>query len=431
MTTMATSAATAVAGPDFSLLDRDLQCLTEQGEIPGAVVLVAREGRVIHDVSVGYQDIAQRTPMTPATIFRLYSMSKPITSVAIMMLVEERRLALSDPLYRFVPEFKNARVYVSGDVDHMVTEPVRRPITISDLLTHTSGITYHFTGDTPVHQYYRKHGVKRNTPVGSLPTDAPAAPTLEELVQRLARAPLLHQPGEQFDYSYSTTVLGYVIEKISGLSLDRFLQQRLLGPLRMAHTGFFVEDGALDHFVTDYLWTGTELKPIETRDTTDYRDPRRLLDGGGALAATAGDYLRFAQMLANGGELDGVRILRPQTVASMFQDHLPESAHGKGLPPGLRFQFGYGFAVGNSSSASQGWLPDGAVGWDGSGNTFFWVDPGRKLVTVFMTQVIAPKGPPAPLKKLVYQAVYGQTTVPVQVCKHSNSRVTGSAEPPK
>src|SRR5262249_26552601 len=157
--------------------------------------------------------------------------------------------------------------------------------------------------------------------------------------------------------------------------------------LHMTHTGFFVEDGALDHFVTNYLWTGSELKAIETRETTDYRDRHRLLDGGGAIAGTAGDYLRFAQMLANGGTLDGVRILEPETIAQMTQDHRPPSAGGRGLVPGLQFQFGYGFAIGNASTAREGFLPQGAFGWDGSGNTFFWVDPAQKRVTVFMTQV--------------------------------------------
>jgi CubicO group peptidase (beta-lactamase class C family) len=397
-------------------LEVQLRCLTDQGKLPGAVVLVARNGKLIDSTQVGFQDLATHVPMTRDTVFRLYSMSKPITSVAVMMLMEEGKLALEDPLYRFVPEFKDARVYVSGDVDHMVTEPTTRPITIADLLTHTSGLTYHFTGDTPVHQYYRKYGVRRDTPVGSLPTDAPAAPTLEELVHRLAHAPLLHQPGEEFDYSYSTTVLGYVVERASGLSLDLFLRNRLFEPLRMRHTGFFVESPALGHFVTNYLWTGTELKAIETRDTTDYRDRHRLLDGGGALASTADDYLRFAQMLVNGGELDGVRILEPQTIALMMRDHLPAAAAGRTMPPGVRFEFGYGFAIGNTSTARDGLLPDGAVGWDGSGNTFFWADPGKKLVTVFMTQVIAPKAPPAPLKKLVYQAVYGAPEAPVRVC---------------
>jgi CubicO group peptidase (beta-lactamase class C family) len=406
----------AATTTSFGSLSRNLQCVVHDNMIPGAVVVVSRDGRTVYRHAVGYQDVAARAAMNEDTIFRLYSMSKPITSVAVMMLVEEGKLALDEPLYRIVPEFEDTRVYQSGDVDHLVTTPAQRPITIADLLTHSSGLTYHFIADTPVQQYYRKHGVKRNTPVGSLPTDAPAAATLEELVHRLAKAPLLHQPGQQFDYSYSTTVLGYVIERVSGLTLDRFLQDRLFTPLRMSHTGFFVEGAALDHFVTNYGGDGKSLKSIETRDTTDYRDRRRLLDGGGALASTAGDYLRFAQMLANGGELDGVRILRPQTVASMFQDHLPAAAGGKGLMPGIQFEFGYGFAIGNASTAQAGWLPAGAVGWDGSGNTFFWVDRGRREVTVFMTQVIGPREISMTLKKLVYEAVYGGLESPAQVC---------------
>ena len=395
-----------------------VRCLTDQGKIPGAVTLIARDGKLIFASAVGFQDVAARAPMTQATIFRLYSMSKPITSVAIMMLMERGQLRLDDPIYRYIPAFKDARVYAGGDVDHLATGPLRRAITIQDLLTHTSGLTYHFTGDTPVQQYYRKHGVKRNTPVGSLPTDAPAATTLEELVNRLAHAPLLHQPGERFDYSYSTTVLGYIVERVSGMRLDRFLQQRLFTPLGMTHTGFFVEGADLEHFATNYQWTQNGLASIETNDTTDYRDRDRLLDGGGALAATAADYLRFAQMLANGGELHGVRILRPATVALMFEDHLPASANTPPVAPGMQFQFGYGFAIGDASTARAGLLPEGAAGWDGSANTFFWVDRARRLVTVFMTQVIEPNGPAVLLKKVIYRAVYdGQTAPAANACK--------------
>lgn len=404
---LAVGVAAAASGLDS--IPVRLQSLVDQGKVPGAVTLIARDGKLIHSSVVGYQDIASRTPMTRDTVFRLYSMSKPITSVAVMILMEAGKLRLDDPAYKYIPQFKDARVYVSGDVDHIVTGPLHRPITIADLLTHTSGLTYHFTGDTPVHQYYRKHGVKRDTPVGSLPTDAPAAKSLQELVDRLAKAPLLHQPGQQFDYSYSTTVLGFIVERASGMRLDRFLQQHVFEPLHMTHTGFFVVGAGLDHFVTNYLWTGQELKSIETNSTTDYRDPNRLLDGGGALASTADDYLRFAQMLLNGGILDGVRILKPETVALMFENHLPESAQLPRPAGAFEFQFGYGFAVGNESTARKGLFPVGAVGWDGSANTFFWVDPAHRIVTVFMTQLITPKGPPAPLKKMIFQAVYGST----------------------
>lgn len=397
----------------------ELQCLVDQGKIPGAVTLVARDGKLVHSSVVGYQDIASRTPMRMDTIFRFYSMSKPITSVAILMLMEQGKLRLDDPASKFIPQFASLRVYKSGRLDDMVTEPLQRPMTIADLLTHTSGITYHFTGSTPVHQYYRKHGVKRNTPVGSLPTDGPAAPSLEVLVDRIAKAPLLHQPGERFSYSYSTTVLGYIVERVSGMSIDRFLQERLFAPLGMKQTGFFVAGPALERLVSNYVWSGDALQVIETPATTDYSDRSRLLDGGGALAGTAADYLRFAQMLANGGELDGVRILKPETVRLMFTNHLsPSIRWDLGAAPGVQFEFGYGVSIGNESTARAGTMPIGTGGWDGSGNTFFWADLQRRQATVFMTQVIAgPKGPPAPLKPLVYQGVYEPTGAAVSACK--------------
>jgi CubicO group peptidase (beta-lactamase class C family) len=410
------SSAKSPAGSDLASIPKSLQCLVDQKKIPGAVTLVAREGKLIHSSVVGYQDIASRVPMRKDTIFRLYSMSKPLTSIAILMLMEQGKLELDDPASKFLPEFEQMRVYKSGGIDDMVTEPVRRPITIADLLTHTSGITYHFTGTTPVHQYYRKHGVKRNTPVGSLPTDGPAAPSLDVLVERIGKAPLLHQPGERFSYSYSTTMLSAIVERVSGMRIDRFLQERLFAPLGMVHTGFFVEGAALQRFVSNYVWTGDTLQVIETSATTDYSHRDRLLDGGGALAGTAEDYLRFAQMLANGGELDGVRLLQPQTVRLMFSNHLrPPQLPDLVVPAGVEFDFGYGVAIGNASTARAGTLPVGAGGWDGSGNTFFWADLQRKQAIVFMTQVIAPKGPPAPLKPLVYQAVYGSEAA-VNVC---------------
>jgi CubicO group peptidase (beta-lactamase class C family) len=405
------------AQDELAAIPKNLQCLVDQRKIPGAVTMVARDGKLIHSSVVGYQDIETRRPMRKDTIFRFYSMSKPITSVAILMLMDQGKLRLEDSVEKFLPQFAAVRVYKSGGLDDMVTEPVHRPITIADLLTHTSGITYHFTGNTAVHQYYRKHGVKRNTPVGSLPTDGPAAPNLDVLMKRIAAAPLLHQPGERFSYSYSTTVLGAVVERISGLRLDRYLQENIFAPLRMKHTGFFVEGADLERLVTNYVWADNALRAIETAATTDYSDRTRLLDGGGALAGPAEDYLRFAQMLANGGELDGVRLLRPETVRLMFTNHLPPSIRADiGAVPGIVFEFGYGVAVGNDSTARAGILPAGGGGWDGSGQTFFWVDPQRKQATVFMTQVISPKGPAAPLKPIVHQAVYGPSAVAVNAC---------------
>jgi feruloyl esterase len=372
------------AGPAAGFhLDRNLSTLVDEGGIPGAVALLARDGEVVASV-VGWRDVSAAKPMTEDAIFRLYSMSKPITSVAIMMLAEQRALALDDPVAAFLPELAELRVYAGGDVETLVTEPARHSPTIAELLTHTSGITYHFTGATPVHAWYRKHGVLRDTPVGRSPEDGPPARSLDELVRRIGEAPLLHQPGERFAYSYSTTVLGAVIERVSGQPLDVFLDERIFAPLGMADTGFFVSDADLDRFVTNYMMTPEGLRAIESPETSDYRDRSRLLDGGGAIAGTARDYLRFAQMLANGGELDGVRLVSSDSVAALFQPRVQLGGPDSGG------WFGYGFASGDAASEASSELPEGAVGWSGSGNTFFWIWPDTGDVVVVMTQVITP-----------------------------------------
>jgi CubicO group peptidase (beta-lactamase class C family) len=374
----------AAGAPRSPGLDRSLRALVDEGAIPGAVALLARHGEVVASSVVGWRDIAAAKPMTEDTIFRLYSMSKPITSVAILMLVEKGVLALDDPVDAFLPELADLHVYVSGDGENMVTEPARHSPTIAELLTHTSGITYHFTGNTPVHAWYRRHGVLRDTPVGRTPEDGPPARSLGELVRRIGEAPLLHQPGDQFAYSYSTTVLGAVIERVSGQSLDVFLEKRIFAPLGMSDTGFFVSDADLDRFVTNYMMTDKGLQTIESPESSDYRDRSRLLDGGGAIAGTARDYLRFALMLANGGELEGTRLLSAPSVAALFEPRVRLSEWDS------KTWFGYGFAVGDAASEAASELPEGAVGWAGSGNTFFWLWPGTGDVVVVMTQVITP-----------------------------------------
>jgi CubicO group peptidase (beta-lactamase class C family) len=365
-------------------LRQDLQALVDDGAMPGAVIMVAKGDQLLAKAVVGYRDIAESKPMTEDTIFRLYSMSKPITSVAIMMLVEEGTLSLDQPVDEILPEFQDMRVYESGTLDDMVTVPAERSITIRDLLLHKAGITYHFTGTTPVHQYYRKYGVMRNTPVGRTPDDGEPAHSLGELVARLGKAPMLHQPGSEFAYSYSTTVLGAVIERVSSRTLDVFLRERIFEPLDMNDTGFFIEDDDLSRFVTNYMMTEDGLLEIESPEDSDYRDHSRLLDGGGAIAGTARDYLRFAMMLANGGELEGHRLLSAASVNQMFKPH----AVIKGLGPEVRF--GFGVSLGDESTEETGMMPSHAIGWAGSGNTFFWLWPGTGKVVVFMTQVITP-----------------------------------------
>lgn len=353
---------------------------------PGAITTIYEKGSVVfHDV-YGYQDLDMAKPLHDDSLFRLYSMSKPITSVAIMMLVDQGRLALEDPIEEFLVEFKDTQVYASGPFDAMSTEPLKRSITIEDLLTHTSGITYHFSGDTPVHQYYRKYGVKRATPVGSNPDDGAPADNLKELSHRIAQAPLLHQPGERFSYSYSTTVLGRVIEQVTGESLDRALKRMVLEPLEMNDTGFYVEGDDLDRFVTNYLMTDEGLVSIEDRDNTDYKDRNRLLDGGGALAGTAEDYLNFSMMLINKGRYKNQQLLSPEMIERMFTP----AVEMPGADGDSSVWFGLGFAIGTEETERSGNMPNGSFGWAGSGNTFFWVEPESQRAVVFMTHVIAP-----------------------------------------
>jgi len=361
--------------------------MIEEGALPNAQVVIAQDGKEFVRFRLGKLDREIGMPLPADAIFRLYSMTKPITSVAAMMLVEEGRIALDAPVARYIPEFADVRVYDFGDPENMVTVPPVRPMTIRDLLTHSSGLTYNFTGDTPVHQYYRRHGVMRDGGVGQRPGDAPPARTMDELIARLAKAPLLHQPGERFSYGNSSGVLGVVIERASGVPLDRFLRERIFDPLEMRDTTFVVSDEQLGRFVTNYVATAEGMAVAETAEASEYRDARRMFDGGGALAGTAEDYLHFAQMLANRGEWQGRRLLQAETVDAMFTPRLETGgrAHENVL-------FGYGLGIGDAASEAMGGLPAGSRGWSGSANTYFFVDPRRRLVALLMTnELIGPE----------------------------------------
>lgn len=366
-------------------IDAALQALLAEGQAPGFVVLIGRGDRVLYRAVLGWQDLEQRTPMREDTIFRLYSMSKPIASAAILALADRGALSLHDPATRFLPEFANMRVYAAGGLADMQTVPVARPITIDDLLTHRSGITYHFAGEGPVHQYYRAHGVMRDTPVGRRPSDAPPAPNLDELVRRIGGAPLLHQPGEQFAYSYSTTVLGAVIERATNKRLDAALDELIFSPLGMSDTGFFIDEADAMRFMTNYAMTPNGLLAIETPQTSDYRDRGRLLDAGGAIAGTAENYYRFARMLAEDGSVNGHQILQPQALDLMCAPHVRVADM---TADGRAFEFGYGLQIGDAAAEAAGQMPAGSVGWSGSGNTYFWADRRSGGVVVFMTQVL-------------------------------------------
>lgn len=389
----------------FATLTHQLNELVADGVMPGSITYIIENGKQVYHYQNGYQDIKTKVPMASDTLFRWYSMSKPVTSVAIMLLQEAGKLSLDDPVEKFIPAFRDARVYVSGSVDNMVTEPLNRSITIADLLAHKSGITYHFTGTTPVHQYYRKYGVKRDTPVGTLPTDGAPARNLAELTERLAKAPLLHQPGERFTYSYSTTLLGHIVELVSAQSLDIYLKQHIFKPLGMHETTFFVNGEDLDRLMTNYVLTDSGLQEIENRENTDYKDKNRLLDGGGALAGSASDYLAFATMLANKGRYHGKQFLSEASVNSLFTPQITITEFGNEN----EMAFGYGFAIGSAKTEKQGFMPDHSFGWAGSGNTIFWVSPETESLVVFMTQVItpAPFNQQVPFRQYLIKATSG------------------------
>ncbi len=347
------------------------------GTIPGAVILIQQHGHPVYFQSFGVRDVESRRPMTADTIFRLYSMSKAITSVAAMMLVEDGKLSLDDPVAKYIPAFANAKVGVEkSDEDGkpmLALEPLNRPITIEDLLRHTSGLTYGFYGDSPVRKIYAHSDM--------FDGDFDNA----TFAERLAKLPLAEQPGTRWDYGHSTDVLGRVIEVISGQSLYQFEKQRLLDPLGMTETAFFVADAAQRPRIAEPM-PNHPLGPVAgIKDSTL---PRRWESGGAGMVGTIGDYAQFLQMLLNGGTLDGRRYLKPETIGLMASDRIgPETKIARDLIyfPGATSGFGLGFAVRTAVPPGTSW-PLGEYRWDGAAGTFFFVDPRDDVFVIFMMQ---------------------------------------------
>lgn len=355
------------------------------GRIAGAVSLVARDGVVVHHEAVGLRDPKSGAAMTRDAIFRIYSMTKPVTSLAIMMLAEEGGLLLSDPVSRFIPAF--ARLKVGGDGQAMVREP-----TVQDLLRHTSGLVYGHYGETPVHHAYRAAAV-------GLRGDDNAA-----FVEKLATVPLAHQPGSAFEYGVSTDVLGRIVEVVSGKSLDAFFADRIFGPLGMVDSGFDVPEAKHGRIAQPGVDPGTGEVPV----LNDVTRPVAYKSGGGGGVSTAADYLRLAQMFLGGGALGDIRLLAPKTVALMMSDHMGAIGTGPNYLPGPGYGFGLGFAV----RLGQGVAPiPGSAGdcyWSGVGGTYFWIDPAERLVAILMMQ--APNQRQyyrQVFRNLVYQALTG------------------------
>jgi CubicO group peptidase (beta-lactamase class C family) len=371
----------AEVGFSAARLDHIAQVLREdagKGLVPGSILLVARHGKIAYFESVGTLNPATKAPMTKDAIFRIFSMSKPITTVSAMMLVEEGKLALNDPVAKYIPQFAKVKVGVdkpdpAGGKATLDLVAPRRPITIQDLMRHTSGITYGFFGAGTVKHAYVEAGVMK----GDF--------TNEEFADRIAKMPLAYQPGSTWDYSHSTDILGRVVEIVSGMSLYEFEKQRLFDPLGMKDTSYYITDPAKQSRIAEPFPNDRTIG-IDAQ-FGDPRVPGKWESGGGGLLSTTGDYARFLQMLLNGGAVEGKRFLSPKTVAFMTSDHL-----GDGIVPGPYYLPGpgYGFGLGFAVRRTAGVAPDeGSVGdytWNGVGGTHFWVDPKEDMFVLFMIQ---------------------------------------------
>jgi CubicO group peptidase (beta-lactamase class C family) len=380
-----------------------LKADVEKRIIPGAVLLVARHGKVAFFETVGVLDPATKGPMSKDAIFRIYSMSKPITSVAAMALWEDGKFNLSEPVSKYIPQMGGLKVGVekpdpSGGQPTLELVPTKRDMTIQDLFRHTSGVTYGFFGNTQVKKMYVDGKVWNDYPSNA------------ELVDRLTKLPLAYQPGTTWDYSHSTDVLGRLVEVISRQSLYQFEKERLLDPLGMKDTSFYVTDKSKQGRIADAFPNDRNFG-IDA----DFNDPRveqKWESGGGGMVSTAMDYARFLQMLLNGGTLEGKRILGPKTIAYMTADHLGTAIdQGPLYLPGPGFGFGLGFAVRKDAGVSPFAGSVGEYNWGGAGGTYFWVDPKEDMFVVFMMQ--SPKHR-VPYRYLLKDMVYAAVTKPAR-----------------
>ena len=365
--------------------------------IPGAVVMVVRNGRVAYAKTVGQQDPAMQRPMARDSIFRIYSMTKPIVSVAAMMMVEEGKLLLEAPVSRYIPSYANLRVGVertdASGARSLELVPMRRQMTVQDLLRHTSGLTYGFFGDSLVKKAYL------DASVGGEDLDT------AQFAEKLATLPLHYQPGSTWDYSYSTDILGRVLEVASGQSLGSLLRTRLFEPLGMKDTSFYVPEPARQARIAEPLADDRSFGAGASFN--DPRVVRKFESGGGGLVSTADDYSRFLQMLANGGSLDGRRYLGPKTIEYMTSDHLGSAIATTPLYlPGAGYGFGLGFAVRKVNGEAPYLAAAGEYNWGGAGGTYMWVDPKNNMFVVFMMQSPRQRVPyRSILRNMVYAAM--------------------------
>lgn len=394
----------------LSRLDDHLKKYVDDGLLPGWLIAVARRGEVVHLSTYGHADVESGTALNTDTIFRIYSMTKPLTSVATMMLWEEARIDLNDPVSKYIPSFADLKVFKRGSSTAPVFEGVTEPMRVWHLLTHTSGLTYGFLMSHVVDEMYRKAGFEWGVPKGK---------NLEEVCDLLADLPLLFQPGSEWNYGMSTDVLGRVVEVASGVPLDEFIDARICRPLGMDDTSFWVPADKAGRLATLYAPTPGSKKafPLKTQSGFVLQPPDCLI-GGGGMVSTAGDYMKFADMLRRGGVADptlgGARLLSPRTVAYMASNHLPGSADlsefGRPIFSETTYEgfgFGLGFSVLQDPARSKMAGSLGDYGWGGAASTVFSVDPVEDMVTLFMTQLLPSSTHPLrpEIRQLVRQSI--------------------------
>ena len=399
-------------GLSAARLDRVQQWMrrwVDSGRLPGMTVVVMRKGQLAFAETLGKADVERGKPMRPDTIVRIYSMTKPLTSTAIMSLYEEGRFQLDDPISKFIAAFKNPRVYAGGSRGKIDTVPAEREITFRDLLTHTSGLTYGFMESNPVDALYRaKDGIDFQT----------ATSSLKALVEKHAGFPLIAQPGKAWNYSVSTDVLGYLVEVISGQPFEKYLVEKVTKPLGMIDTDFHVPADKHERFAANYQPGASspnergKLELIDDPGKSRYLAPRAVNSGGGGLVSTAADYLRFCKFMLNKGELDGVRLLGRKTVELMTMNHLKGDMADMGMP---RFSestyygvgFGLGFSVMIDPAKAHILGSPGEYAWGGAASTAFWCDPVEDMAVVLLTQLMPSSTYPIrrDLRVLTYQAI--------------------------
>ena len=375
----------------------------DSGKLPGLLVAIVRNDRLAWFETCGYRDVERKRAVEPDTIYRIYSMTKPITTVAALMLYEEGCFQLDDPVAKFIPAFADTRVFAGGDADSFTTEPLVRPVTVHDLMVHTSGLTYGFQHEHAVDALYRKRRIEFNANIGPL----------AGVVEAAAAQPLVFQPGTRWNYSVSTDVLGRLVEIWSGVPLDTFFDERILRPLDMRDTGFHVPEGQGDRLASSYIQADDGgLALVDPAAESRFLEPAITLSGGGGLVSTAADYLRFVRMLRGHGTLEGARILGRKSVELMTTNHLPGDLADMGRPRFAEMPFaGIGFGLGVSvlldPAKARILGSPGEYAWGGMASTAFWADPAEDLIVLLLTQLIPSSAYPIrrELRVLTYQAL--------------------------